>query len=82
MSGPINLGNPNEFTMLELATKIIAAASSRSKVVFLDLPADDPQQRKPDIGKARNLLGWEPKVQLDEGLSNTVRYFASQIQKS
>jgi UDP-glucuronate decarboxylase len=82
VTGPINLGNPNEFTMLELATKITAAASSRSEVVFLDLPADDPKQRKPDIGKARNLLGWEPKVQLDEGLSNTIRYFASQIQNS
>ncbi len=82
LTGPINLGNPNEFTMLELATKIIAAASSRSEVVFLDLPADDPKQRKPDIGKARNLLGWEPKVQLDEGLGNTIRYFASQMQNS
>jgi UDP-glucuronate decarboxylase len=82
ITGPINLGNPHEFTMLELANKIIAAASSSSKVTFCDLPADDPKQRKPDITKARASLGWEPQVQIDEGLENTLRYFASQIKNS
>jgi len=82
VTGPINLGNPHEFTMLELANKIIAGASSRSKIVFCDLPADDPKQRKPDITKARKSLGWEPRIQIDEGLENTLRYFTSQIQNS
>jgi nucleoside-diphosphate-sugar epimerase len=65
--------------MLELANKIISISDSASQVTFCELPADDPKQRKPDIMKARNFLGWEPKVQLDEGLEKTIQYFTSQI---
>jgi len=79
VTGPINLGNPNEFTMLELANKIIATAKSRSAITFCDLPADDPKQRKPDISMARNVLGWEPQVQLDLGLEKTVSYFLARL---
>ena len=82
VTGPINLGNPYDFTMLELANKVIAATSSKSTIAFFELPRDDPKQRKPDITKAREVLRWEPKVQLDEGLKNTIQYFASQIQNS
>jgi len=80
ITGPINLGNPNEFTMLELANKIIAATSSKSRITFSDLPADDPKQRKPDITMARRVLGWEPEVQLDLGIQKTVQYFAECLQ--
>jgi UDP-glucuronate decarboxylase len=73
--GPINLGNPNEFTMLELAEKVIAKTASKSKLRFEPLPQDDPKQRQPDISKAKNQLGWEPKIQLDEGLETTIDYF-------
>lgn len=73
--GPINLGNPNEFTMLELAEKVIAKTKSKSKLRFEPLPQDDPKQRQPDINKAKHQLGWEPKVQLDEGLETTIDYF-------
>ncbi len=73
--GPINLGNPNEFTMLELAEKVISKTGSKSKLRFEPLPQDDPKQRQPDIKKAKNQLGWEPKVQLDEGLDLTIEYF-------
>lgn len=79
ITGPINLGNPNEFTMLELAQRIIESAASSSTLVFKDLPQDDPQQRKPDISKARELLNWEPSVQLDEGLRSTIDYFSKRI---
>ena len=82
VAGSINLGNSHEFTMLELANKVIPGASSSASVVFCDLPADDPKQRKPDISKAQKILGWKPQVQLEEGIENTIRYFASQIQKS
>jgi len=68
--------------MLELANKVITETSSKSKLEFCELPGDDPKQRKPNITKAREILGWEPKVQLDQGLENTIRYFASQIQNS
>lgn len=77
--GPINLGNPNEFTMLELAEKVIKKTGSQSKLRFEPLPQDDPKQRQPDITKARNLLGWAPKVSLDEGLDLTIDYFKSVI---
>lgn len=77
--GPINLGNPNEFTMLELAEKVIAKTGSKSKLRFEPLPQDDPKQRQPDITKAKNQLGWEPKVQLDEGLAMTIDYFKSVV---
>ena len=73
--GPINLGNPNEFTMLELAEKVIKLTRSSSKLKFEPLPQDDPKQRQPDITKARTQLGWEPKVQLEEGLEKTISYF-------
>jgi UDP-glucuronate decarboxylase len=73
--GPINLGNPGEFTMIELAQLILKISGSKSKVVFQPLPSDDPMQRKPDISVAREKLGWEPKVQLEEGLTKTINYF-------
>jgi len=75
VTGPINLGNPGEFTILELAEKVIALTGSRSRIVFKPLPEDDPRQRRPDISLAREQLGWEPRVSLDEGLEKTVAYF-------
>jgi UDP-glucuronate decarboxylase len=75
VTGPINIGNPNEFTIRELAEKVIALTGSRSELVEHPLPTDDPRQRQPDISRARELLGWEPKVMLDEGLDHTVEYF-------
>jgi UDP-glucuronate decarboxylase len=78
-TGPVNLGNPVESSILELAERIIALVGSRSKVVFRDLPADDPRQRKPDIALARKTLGWEPKVSLDDGLRATVEYFRARL---
>ena len=73
---PINLGNPNEITMLELADVIIHLIDSKSKIVFKELPQDDPLQRKPDISKAKRVLGWNPKVLLNEGLETTIEYFS------
>ena len=73
--GPINLGNPGEFTMLELAEKVIAQTGSKSKLVFEPLPQDDPKQRQPDITKAKQELNWEPRVGLEEGLEKTISYF-------
>ena len=73
--GPINIGNPNEFTIKQLAEKIIYLTKSKSKIVFKNLPQDDPKQRKPDITLAKNLYNWEPKIQLDEGLEKTINYF-------
>jgi UDP-glucuronate decarboxylase len=73
--GPINLGNPNEFTILELAQKVIEKTTSRSKIVYQPLPADDPTQRKPDISLAVKELGWTPEIQLEQGLDHTIRYF-------
>ena len=73
--GPVNLGNPGEFTMLELANKVISITGSRSKIVHVELPADDPKQRQPDISLAKNQLGWEPTVTLDAGLEKTAAYF-------
>jgi UDP-glucuronate decarboxylase len=73
--GPVNLGNPGEFTMLELAEKVLRATGSKSRLVRRPLPADDPRQRKPDIGLARTKLEWEPKVALDDGLAETIAYF-------
>jgi dTDP-glucose 4,6-dehydratase len=69
---PVNIGNPNEFTLLELAKTVIEVTESRSEIVFEQLPADDPQQRQPDIGRARDLLGWEPQIELSEGLRRTI----------
>jgi UDP-glucuronate decarboxylase len=76
---PINLGNPNEFTMLELAEKIIELSGSTSTLVFSELPEDDPRQRKPDISKAKQLIDWEPAFQLEEGLRLTIEYFKNEI---
>jgi UDP-glucuronate decarboxylase len=75
VSGPINLGNPNEFTMLELAQKVIKLTNSESKIIYQPLPEDDPRQRQPNIDKAKNILGWQPVTQLNEGLDKTVTYF-------
>jgi UDP-glucuronate decarboxylase len=75
VTGPINLGNPGEFTMLELAEKVLKLVGGQSKVTFMPLPADDPKQRQPNITLAKDKLGWEPKVSLDEGLKITVDYF-------
>jgi dTDP-glucose 4,6-dehydratase len=69
---PVNIGNPNEFTLLELAKAVVEVTESRSEIVYEALPVDDPQQRQPDIGRARDLLGWEPTVELDEGLRRTI----------
>lgn len=75
-TGPVNTGNPGEFTMLELAEKVIELTGSKSRIVFRPLPGDDPKQRKPDITLAKEKLGgWEPKVQLEEGLIKTIEYF-------
>lgn len=78
-TGPINIGNPNQFTMLELAEKIIELTESKSKIVFLPLPIDDPKQRQPDISLAKKELFWKPEVQLNDGLKNTIEYFRSVI---
>lgn len=75
VTGPINLGNPGEFTMLELAENVIELTGSKSKLVFEPLPADDPKQRKPDITLAKEKLDWEPTVPLREGLAKTIEYF-------
>jgi UDP-glucuronate decarboxylase len=74
-TGPVNLGNPREFTILELAQAIIAMLGSRSKIIHKPLPQDDPMQRKPDISLAKSALGWEPQIRLEEGLKPTVDYF-------
>ena len=74
-TGPVNLGNPQEFTILELAEKVLTLVGGKSKLIFKPLPQDDPKQRKPDIGLATSKLSWKPKVQLDEGLRETIAYF-------
>lgn len=76
---PVNIGNPREMTMLEFAREIIAATGSKSKITFKPLPVDDPKQRKPDITLARKLLGWEPQVELADGLARTIEYFRRKI---
>jgi len=77
---PINMGNPGEFTMLELASKIIEMTGSSSKLTFHPLPENDPVQRQPDITKAREILGWEPVVDLEKGLEKTIEYFKKELQ--
>lgn len=74
-TGPVNIGNPSEFTMLELAEKVIELTESKSKFIFLPLPQDDPTQRQPDITLARKELSWVPKIQLEAGLTKTIEYF-------
>jgi UDP-glucuronate decarboxylase len=73
--GPVNIGNPNEFTILELAEKVIKLTGSQSKIVFMPLPQDDPMQRQPDITKMKKLTNWNPTTQLEEGLAKTIDYF-------
>lgn len=75
ITGPINLGNPNEFTLLELSDLVLKLTKSKSDLVFKPLPQDDPKKRKPDITLAKNLLNWEPKIQLSDGLGKTISYF-------
>src|SRR5690606_9597552 len=77
--GPMNLGNPGEFTIRQLAEKVIELTNSSSKIVFRPLPEDDPLQRRPDISMAREKLGWEPSINLDAGLRKTIPYFAKLI---
>lgn len=79
ITGPINLGNPGEFTMLELAENVLRLVGSKSKISFLPLPFDDPKQRKPDISLARKELGWQPTVDLEEGLKKTIAHFKKVI---
>ena len=79
---PVNLGNPGEFTMNELAAEVAAACGKEIRIKHLPLPQDDPKQRQPDISRARNLLGWQPEINLREGLKRTVNYFANRIEKS
>jgi dTDP-glucose 4,6-dehydratase len=78
---PVNIGNPNEFTILECAKQVIAATGSASQIQFEPLPQDDPKQRRPDISKARRLLGWEPKVELKDGLNLSLDYFRKAVQQ-
>jgi len=80
ITGPVNLGNPGEFTIRELAEKVIALTGARSKLVFEALPTDDPKQRQPDIALAKKALGWQPAIALDEGLKRTVGYFRAQME--
>src|SRR5919108_1834369 len=77
--GPVNIGNPSEFTILECAEKVLAVTASRSRIKYLPLPPDDPQQRCPDITKARTILGWEPKVELETGLELSLPYFQEAV---
>lgn len=81
LTGPVNIGNPGEFTILELAQKIIDLTNSKSEIIHKELPTDDPLQRKPDITLAKKELGWEPKVNLDEGLEKTIAYFHNLLTK-
>ena len=80
--GPVNLGNPTEFTILELAELVLKLTKSRSPVIYRPLPQDDPAQRCPDISLAREVLGWEPKVKLEEGLQQTIEYFKRQLSQA
>lgn len=80
--GPVNMGNPYEFKIIELAKKVIDMTGSSSKILYKPLPEDDPMQRKPDIGLARKMLNWEPKVQLDNGLKKTIEYFENRLKNS
>jgi len=82
VTGPINLGNPVEFSILELAENIIELTGSKSGLVHMDLPNDDPVQRQPDIGKAKAVLGWEPKIRLEEGLHRTINYFKGVLHRA
>lgn len=80
-TGPVNLGNPREFTIKELAEKVVDMTGSNSKISYLPLPNDDPKQRQPDITLAKSELGWEPAIKLEDGLINTIKYFESLIKR-
>lgn len=80
--GPVNIGNPNEFTILELAQTVIKLTNSKSKLIFKPLPNDDPQQRRPDITLAKEKLDWSPKIELEEGLGKTINYFDNLLRKN
>ena len=80
-TGPINLGNPNEFSMHELASIVIDMTGSRAKIVHRPLPQDDPRQRKPDISRAQELMSWAPRTELREGLGRTIAYFERLLAK-
>jgi UDP-glucuronate decarboxylase len=80
--GPVNTGNPNEFTILELAEKVIEMTGSKSKIIYKDLPEDDPMQRKPDNTLAKKKLAWEPQIQLEAGLEKTISHFRSLVSRS
>ena len=82
VTGPINLGNPGEFTIRELAELVIELTGSKSKLVRKKLPQDDPRQRQPDIAKAKHVLGWQPKVKLRDGLKKSIPYFEKLITAS
>jgi UDP-glucuronate decarboxylase len=74
-TGPVNLGNPKEFTIRQLADKVVELTGSKSKLEFRPLPSDDPMQRQPDISLAKTALGWEPRVRLEDGIGKTIKYF-------
>jgi dTDP-glucose 4,6-dehydratase len=76
---PVNIGNPNEMTIKQFAETVVALTGSKSKISYHPLPEDDPQQRRPDIGKAKRVLGWEPKVALQDGLARTLEYFRNKV---
>jgi nucleoside-diphosphate-sugar epimerase len=79
VNDPVNIGNPHEMTIEEIARTIIKLTGSKSKIVYRPLPEDDPKVRQPDITRARTLLGWEPKVPLEEGLTRTLEYFRTKV---
>jgi UDP-glucuronate decarboxylase len=80
-TGPVNLGNPREFTITELAEKVISLTGSKSRTVHKALPSDDPRQRQPDIALARQVLGWEPNTPLEKGLPKTIEYFEEVLRR-
>ncbi len=82
VTGPINIGNPTEFSMLELASTVIAMTGSRSRVVHRALPENDPRQRRPDISRAQDVLSWAPRTQLKEGLTRTIAYFEKLLKEN
>jgi UDP-glucuronate decarboxylase len=81
LKSPINLGNPKEYTMIELAEHIVDATKSKSKIIYESLPSDDPKQRCPDISLAKTHLSWEPKTNLEDGIHKTVDYFRNLLQQ-
>jgi UDP-glucuronate decarboxylase len=78
-TGPVNIGNPGEFTMLQLAEMVLKLSNSKSKIIYQPLPSDDPKQRQPNIDLAKTKLGWQPKVNLEDGLKETIAYFKRMI---